>query len=69
MIRFPMVCTKCGSLDHLAKDCELPTMLGMCDAERDDAIETRRGAQQILALIVMLALAHVVISLWLGVEP
>ena len=67
LIRWPTVCMRCGSLEHMTEDCPIPT-LGMSQQERDHAIETRRGKQQILALIVFLAVAHVVISLWLGVE-
>lgn len=68
LIRWPTVCMRCGSLAHRTEDCPMPA-LGMSQQERDHAIETRRGAHQILALIAFLALAHIGIALWLGVEP
>mgnify|MGYP001582730305 CR=1 FL=1 len=30
-IRWPMLCTRCGSLKHYAEDCKVPT-LGLCAA-------------------------------------
>lgn len=56
MSRFPMVCTRCGQLTHLAKDC--PQRFGKSQQERDfDAMVTRdRTAVLVAWLFFMLAL-------------
>ncbi len=68
-IRWPTVCLRCGSLDHMAKDCKLAQQFGLADEERTYAAETRRDKQAVLALAVVLVLAHILIAVVCGVEP
>lgn len=67
--RCPTVCLRCGSLDHMAKDCKLAQQFGLSTEERDYAAEVRRDKQAVLALAVFLVLAHFLVAVWLGVEP
>ena len=57
MIRFPKICTRCGSLSHYAEDCKIPTM-GMCDAERDMVDAVRRDRNCVIAIIVVLMVCY-----------
>lgn len=55
LIRWPLFCTRCGSRDHFAEDCKLPT-LGMCQIEREmKAISKaeRRAVLLMLAVVVI----------------
>lgn len=69
IIRWPRVCTRCGSTEHFSEDCPLPTMLGLSDIERDIQAENRRDKQALLAVGVVLVLAQILISALSGVTP
>ena len=55
MTRFPMVCTRCGQLTHLAKDC--PQRFGQSQQERDfDAmVRADRAALVLLGAVLVFA--------------
>lgn len=69
IIRWPTVCMRCGSLDHMAKDCDMVQKFGLSDQERDYAAEARRDKQAVIATAVVLVLAQFVIAALCGVTP
>lgn len=64
-VRWPVLCTRCGSTTHYAEDCTRMPALGMCDAERDMLDIARRGRNCALGIIATMMLAYVVLS-WIG---
>lgn len=54
MIRFPMVCTRCGKRDHYVEDCKVPT-----NDQLSAATHERAAFRQ---MIIVLVLAQIVIS-------
>lgn len=61
MTRFPLVCTKCGQLTHLAKDC--PQRFGKSQQERDLDALLRRDTRVIAAAGAVTVLALVLFGL------
>lgn len=61
MIRFPMVCTRCGQLTHLAKDC--PTRFGKSQQERDFNAQITRDRTAVLVAWLFFMLALVLFGL------
>ena len=59
--RFPMVCTRCGQLTHLAKDC--PQRFGKSQQERDFDAMVRADRSVILLAAAMCVLALVLVGL------
>ena len=61
-IRWPVLCTRCGSLSHFAEDCtRMPPRMGMSQQERDllDHVRADRNAVLLAALVFVLALVVV----------
>ncbi|MES2320158.1 MAG: hypothetical protein V4631_21995 [Pseudomonadota bacterium] len=59
-IRWPVLCTRCGSVTHFVEDCtRMPAGLGMSQHERDMVALVRRDRNAVLltAAAVVLALA------------
>lgn len=62
-IRWPVFCTRCGSLSHFAEDCtRMPPGLGMSQHERDMLAMVRRDRNTVLLMATVFVLALVVIS-------
>lgn len=62
-IRWPVLCTRCGSLSHFAEDCtRMPAGLGMSQHERDMLAQVRRDRNAVVLAAVAFVLALVVIS-------
>jgi hypothetical protein len=60
-IRWPVLCTRCGSLSHFAEDCtRMPAGLGMSQQERDLVAMVRRDRNAVLLAAVVFVLALVV---------
>jgi hypothetical protein len=58
-IRWPVLCTRCGSLSHFAEDCtRMPARMGVSQQERDllDQVRRDRNAVILAALVFVLAL-------------
>lgn len=69
IFRWPIVCLRCGSLDHMAKDCIMPARYDMSTEERDYEASVRRDKRAVIALAIVLVLAQFVISYFDGVAP
>lgn len=69
IIRWPTVCLRCGSLEHMAKDCDMVQKFGLSDQERDYAAEARRDKQAVTAVAIILVLAYFVVAALGGVTP
>jgi hypothetical protein len=61
MSRFPMVCTRCGQLTHLAKDC--PQRFGKSQQERDFDAMVRQDRAAVLLGAAFFVLALVLFGL------
>lgn len=58
-IRWPVLCTRCGSVTHFAEDCtRMPARMGMSQQERDmlDHVKADRNAVLLGVLCFVLAL-------------
>lgn len=53
MIRFPKVCTRCGSLSHYAEDCKVPAADPLAAATHERNALLQAFAVVILALVVI----------------
>lgn len=63
VIRWPLFCTRCGSLTHFAEDCtRIPAGLGMSQHERDMLALVRRDRNAVLLAAVAFVLALVLIT-------
>lgn len=63
LIRWPVLCTRCGSLSHFAEDCtRMPAGLGMSQHERDMLAAVRRDRNAVLLAVVAILLALVVVA-------
>jgi len=59
LIRWPLFCTRCGSVTHYAEDCtRMPPRMGMSQQERDmlDHVRADRNAVLLAALVFVLGL-------------
>lgn len=63
-IRWPVLCTRCGSLSHFAEDCtRMPAGLGMSQHERDLVAMVRRDRRAVLLLAAVLVLAMMIFDI------
>lgn len=62
-IRWPLMCTRCGSLTHYVEDCRMPS--AMCEFERDMIESTRKERNCILAIIATFMVGYLLLS-WVG---
>lgn len=64
-VRWPLLCTRCGSLSHYAEDCTRIPALGLSDAERDMIDLARRGRNCALGIIATMVVGYVGLA-WIG---
>lgn len=63
-IRFPMLCTRCGSVSHFAEDCKrMPARMGMSQQERDHLAGARADRNVVLLAAAFFVLALVLFGL------
>lgn len=58
LIRWPMLCTRCGSVDHFVEDCKrMPAYMGLSGQERAVICETRESRRAAMLLLVVFSAA------------
>lgn len=65
LIRWPVLCTRCGSRTHFVEDCtRIPTM-GLSDFEREMAECARRERNCVIGIVATLVVTYFVLT-WIG---
>ncbi len=68
VIRWPLLCTRCGSRDHYAEDCTLIPKLGLSECELDMLDDARRDRNIVLAIVAILMALYFGLSLIGGTD-
>jgi hypothetical protein len=63
-VRWPVLCTRCGSTSHFAEDCtRMPAGMGLAQEERDHLAHARADRNAVLLGVLCFVLALVLIGM------